>query len=619
MRTSLGQTVRPPRTVISLIVALAVLSPAPARGDTTQEQTARIDAYLARWHQTDGLDGVVLVAQGERVIYQKGFGLADRRWGIANGPDTRFDIGSISKQFTTAIVFQLVAEGRVRLDARLTEYLADYRRDTGDRVTIDQLLRHTSGIPCFLRDYVPPAGGPDRFPLERPYERRRLIAEHMSGDLLFEPGSRFQYSNTNYCLLAAVIEKVTGRSFEENLRTLILTPLGLKDTGLLSPFRVNEHLAVGYVRTPLGHRPAAYQDPRTLWGAGGMYSTVGDLLRWNLAIHSDRWLPAATRDRWLTPYEPAGGPVRHAYSLDYFTMRLPKAGRAVGFTAFNGAIEGYITDVVRFPDTGHIVVVLDNSDSFNQQPIATGIYRILLDEPYTLPRRPAAPIVARLVIEQGESAAIKRLQEFRASASEYDLDDLDADLRSLGRSLTAKDEAEAAVAVLALNVRLHPGSAGAHACLAAAYRAAGKVALADEHARKGREIDALESAIVSLVQTGQFDKAKAAIADARRGRPEGTLVPPSRIGPVFEEYLGSNQLDRALALTEVWTLISPTEVGPHFSMARVFIQKGEPDRAINCYRRVLELRPEGPGAEAARREIARLQKLPASPPRAASW
>jgi CubicO group peptidase (beta-lactamase class C family) len=168
----------------------------------------------------------VLVADGGKVIYKKGFGMANMEWEIPNQTDTKFRIGSVTKQFTATLVLQLTEEGKIKLDGKITDYLPDYRKDTGDKVTIHHLLNHTSGIPSYT-------GLPGFFQNEsrNPYGVKEFVKKFASGDLEFEPGSKFSYNNSGYFLLGAIIEQVTGKPYARVLQERIFDPLGMKDTG----------------------------------------------------------------------------------------------------------------------------------------------------------------------------------------------------------------------------------------------------------------------------------------------------------------------------------------------------------------------------------------------------
>src|SRR5436190_5055194 len=182
---------------LALVVFGAFLFPAPA---FTQDKATKIDQLISLHNKYGQFNGSVLVADNGKIIYKKGFGLANMEWNIPNQPDTKFRLGSITKQFTATLILQLVEQGKIKLDGKLTDYLPDYRKDTGDRVTIHQLLNHTSGIPSytdqpgFLQDVS-----------RNPYTVADFVKKYTSGDLEFEPGSKFSYNNSGYFLLAAFL------------------------------------------------------------------------------------------------------------------------------------------------------------------------------------------------------------------------------------------------------------------------------------------------------------------------------------------------------------------------------------------------------------------------------
>jgi CubicO group peptidase (beta-lactamase class C family) len=207
--------------IISIVFCMLIIG-YPAKA---QDRLRELDSYFDQWNKTGRLNGSVLVAEKGSVIYKKGFGFANFEWLVPNTPDTKFKLASITKQFTAVMVFQLVQEGMIELDGKLIEYLPLYRKDTGDRVTIDHLLKHMSGIPCYIRNNLMP-------PSPEPRSKEEIIRDYLSGDLEFEPGSKYKYSNSGYFLLGAIIEKVTSKSYQENLKERILEPLEISKTQL---------------------------------------------------------------------------------------------------------------------------------------------------------------------------------------------------------------------------------------------------------------------------------------------------------------------------------------------------------------------------------------------------
>src|SRR5688500_2111138 len=254
------------------------------------DKARKIDEVLSLANKYQLFNGSVLVAENGKVIHKKGYGHANMEWNILNTPDTRFRLGSITKQFTAALILQLVDEGKVKLDGKVSDYLPTYRKDIGDKVTIHQLLNQTSGIPSYT------SVANFRANVSRnPYTVDDFVKQFASSDLQFEPGSKFSYNNSGYFLLGAIIEKVTGQSYDKALKAKILDPLGMKNTGYDLHAPIIEKRAAGYERFGNGYRNAPYLDMSIPYAAGSMYSTVDDLYLWDQARYTDRVVSAQAK------------------------------------------------------------------------------------------------------------------------------------------------------------------------------------------------------------------------------------------------------------------------------------------------------------------------------------
>ncbi len=600
------------QTALFFGIALSTSVIAGGCGDAASvgKTASEIDEFVASWHEANRFNGSVLVAERGEIIYERGFGYADIANRIENRPDTRFRIGSISKQFTTVLVFQLAAEGLIDLDGRVSEYLPEYRRDTGDRVTIDHLLRHTSGIPGYIIDRP-------REPYEErdvkwclPYDREYLIREYMSGDLLFEPGSRYKYCNTGFFLLHVIIERVTGISFEENLRRRILDPLGLVDTGLNRPGDIVENRANGYHKVPGGFREAYSWYPPNIYGAGGMYSTVRDLLTWNLALERDALLGAQWREKMFTPYLTEGG-AGYAYSITYESLRLSEEPPLeIEVTSFSGGMPGFVTNVFRFPETGHIIAVLDNSSQLSLWSIAYGAYRIIRGFESQPAKPQAADLLAEIAVEEGVEAAVRRYRELQEHGSEvYQTGDVERELGELGYNLLRARELDAAIAVFNLNAELYPSSADVHHQLAEAYLRAGDRQQSTGFAARASELENREGELLALIRAGEYEAARNRIEAIRRREPEVEIFASYNIGPLFGQAFSEERNDDAEAICTIWMLGNPTAVGPYFSLARVYRQLGDTERAGECYETILEISDNNDHQEAARRALEEIRPL----------
>ncbi len=352
------------RSHTRIVLALVILQVASFAG-IAQDKAAQIDALLNAYHRRDEFNGTALVAEHGRIILQKGYGLANREWGIPNTPETKFRLGSITKQFTAMLVLQLAAEGRLRLDGTISDYLPYYRKDTGSRVTLHHLLTHTSGIPSYTnREWM------ERGLFRHPHAVKEHVEKFCSGDLEFEPGSTFKYSNSGYFILGAILEAVSGKTYEQLLKEKILDPLGMKDTGYDHQETVLLKRAAGYVKTGRGYQNAPFVDMSNPYAAGALYSTVGDLYRWDRALYTNELLPQQWRKTYFTPF------LNH-YGYGWIILDLPMGGTRRRVVQHGGRIFGFSSWIQRWVDEEHLIVLLDNTGSGKLGEISRRISEIL--------------------------------------------------------------------------------------------------------------------------------------------------------------------------------------------------------------------------------------------------
>lgn len=221
-------------------------------------------------------------------MLQKGYGLANQAAGTPNTPDTKFRIGSLTKQFTAALVMKLVEQGQLKLDGRVGDYLPDYPSAAGRALTLHQLLSHTAGLPEYL---ALPGFAAIATTSQTPTQ---LVALFAGQPLDFAPGSQYQYSNSNYILLGAIIEKVTGKSYAQAFDSQIARPARLRATAYAPTEPTDPRRAAGYIATPNGLQPAPPIHMSVPYAAGSITSTVTDLYRWNQALLGTSVLSAAS-------------------------------------------------------------------------------------------------------------------------------------------------------------------------------------------------------------------------------------------------------------------------------------------------------------------------------------
>lgn len=457
-----------------LIIALVTTSAAFA-----QDKAEKIDELLKAYHDYRQLNGAVLIAENGRVIYKKGFGMANFEWNIPNRPDTKFRIGSVTKQFTAALILQLVEEGKVKLDGKITDYLPDYRKDTGDKVTIHHLLNHTSGIPSYT-------ALPGFFQNEsrNPYEVDEFIKKFASHDLEFEPGERFSYNNSGYFLLGAIIEKVTGKSYAKVLKERILEPLGMNDTGYDEHGAIIERRARGYDKTPTGFTNARYLDMSLPYAAGAMYSTVEDLYKWDQALYGDKILSAESKKLMFKP-----GLEEYGYGFRIVSVPVGKTDRKVKIIQHGGGINGFNSLITRVVDQKHLVVILDNiSEGRYHGPITSSIINILNGEAPVQPKKSIAETLYQTATEKGGAAAVARYRKLKTEEPEkYDF--AERELNNLGYQLLNRDKVRDAIEIFKLNVEMFPEAFNPYDSLGEAYLRAGEQKLALENYKKSVELN----------------------------------------------------------------------------------------------------------------------------------
>ena len=438
----------------------------------------KIDALISAYNKMRQFNGSALVAEKGTVILQKGYGLANMEWQVPNTPDTKFRLGSITKQFTSMIVMQLVSEGKIKLDDKITTYLPDYRKDTGDRVSVRNLLTHTSGIPSYTS--IP---GFFQNQSRDPYTVADFVKKYTMGDLEFEPGTKYVYDNSGYFLLGAIIERVTGKSYEKNLQERILDPLGMKDTGYDHSNTVIPRRASGYVLTPAGYENAPYLDMTIPFAAGSLYSTVGDLYKWDRALYTDKLISPELKKAVFTPN-------LNNYAFGWVVRKIKLDNDSeVNMIMHGGGINGFNTTINRFPDTQDLIVLLDNTSRGDKiDDLALGIADILHD---IEPPQPRISIVDELMktLDKGTGLqAVARYRELKEkSRSQYDF--REAELNRLGYLLLQRGRVDDAIQIFQLNVEEYPNTWNVYDSLGEAYAAHGDRDLAIKNYKKSIELN----------------------------------------------------------------------------------------------------------------------------------
>jgi CubicO group peptidase (beta-lactamase class C family) len=336
--------------IISCVIANHGIAAAQKVSDASLQK--RLDHIASSYTADNAFMGSVLVARGDEILLNKGYGKANLEQNIPNGPDTKFRIGSLTKQFTAALVLLLQQDGKLRIEDPVRKYLPDAPK-SWDKITLAELLGHNSGIPEIQSD--------PRFRswAMSPHTHAEELALFKDRPLDFEPGSKNEYSNSNYLVLGAVIEKVTGEDYGTLLRNRIFKPLGMNNSGVDKDGLVLPKRAQGYNNNNGHLEPAPSESMSVPWSAGSVYSTTNDLLRWERGLFGGKVLSATSLKAMTTP-----GRVSHGFGVG---VSMEDGFKVVDH---NGAIEGFVAHLAYVPEPRIVVIVLSNV--FGGAPPAMG-------------------------------------------------------------------------------------------------------------------------------------------------------------------------------------------------------------------------------------------------------
>ncbi len=310
------------------------------------------DALFDGLIKADAAGAAVLVAQNGKILFEKGYGLADMEHHAAVTTETKFRIGSITKQFTAAAILKLQEQGKLSVPDKLSKYIPDFPR--GDEVTLHHLLTHTSGIHSFT---------------SKPDFMRLVTNTTTIGDLInsfkndpydFDPGTKWIYDNSGYVLLGYIVEKVSGETYESFMRKTFFQPLGMTNTGVYRSGLALAHEALGYGYKDGKFERAVNWDMSWAGGAGALYSTVEDLYRWNEGLFSGKVLDEASLKAAFTPVktkENQNDDPGDGYGYGWGVSKL----RGLREISHGGGLNGFSSFLSRLPTEKFTVAILANS------------------------------------------------------------------------------------------------------------------------------------------------------------------------------------------------------------------------------------------------------------------
>ncbi len=313
----------------------------------------------------------ILVSSQGKIIYKKAIGRANIELNVPMQIDNVFKIASITKQFTAIAILQLMEQGKLRLDDEITHFLSDYPVESS-KITIEHLLTHTSGIQDYasMKDTVQ-RGKIDFTPIQ-------MIRYFQNEPKRFPPGTRYEYSNSNYFLLGYIIEKITGKTYQQYLEENFFQPLNMSNSYYASDARVIKNRAAGYSIKEKRIENAEFLSMTGPYAAGGIMSTVEDLFKWNQALYSYKLVKKQTLEKALTRYKLVNGSeIRYGYGFRFgFIQESPSIWHG-------GLINGFMSMAMYLPKEDVFVTVLSNCNNVSPERVTAKLAAVAIGKPYS--------------------------------------------------------------------------------------------------------------------------------------------------------------------------------------------------------------------------------------------
>lgn len=330
----------------------------------------KLDEFITAYNEncTYKYSGSILVAKGSEILLDKGYGMANYEENVPNKPDTVFAIGSLTKSFTATAIMQLQEKKLLNVNDPISKYIDGNKR--GDDITIHHLLTHTSGL---KRDGL--VLGSSEVPLKKNID---FINQANEAALMFEPGEGYSYSNAGYVILAAIIEKVSGKPYHDYIKDHILIPLKMTHSSLGMDDSYVQNQAVGYNILTDAPRKLTLTNFSCITGAGNIYSTVEDMYKYDRALYNEKLLSKESLDKMFATY--STGHYGYGWGVsERFGHRE---------ISHQGHIDGYYSSMIRFPDDDLVLIFLcNNADSTALYEVMGNMSAIVLGEDYIIPEK----------------------------------------------------------------------------------------------------------------------------------------------------------------------------------------------------------------------------------------
>ncbi len=459
------------------------------------DKTEKLQSYISSYANQGTFNGSVLIAEKGKVLLSEGYGFANMEWEVKNTPSSKFILASITKVFTASTIMKLVDQGKISLDTRLSDVLEWYRKDTGNKVNIRQLLNHTSGIPNYfvlrgktVDDVMKEFGN-------GPIDKLDFAKKYCQGDLEFQPGTKWNYNNTAYFLLGLIIEEASGTSYETALQNLIFDPLRMTNSGDIQPnqYKVIPELATGYMHNFTDFSNPPYWNMSTAFAAGSLYSTTEDLLKFDRALYTTDFLSKTSFDAMFTA------------NLNNYGCGMEIRESPIGINkemkkvrTHEGFLFAWHTRFYQIPDDQLLVVILSNGGSAPLEKMFNGITDIY----YGRPVENMKPLVANQIWQSLKTNSLEQTlrtfeKRFTDETSEWDFSEYD--LNRLGYAVLLNDKTSANMIFRFVTI-LYPKSWNAWDSLGEGLATAGDKSEAIIAYRKSVEINPENKAGIEMLK-----------------------------------------------------------------------------------------------------------------------
>jgi CubicO group peptidase (beta-lactamase class C family) len=402
---------------------------------------------ISKFTEHNVFSGTVLVAKDGKILFERGYGIANETWQVPNDINTKFSIASLTKSMASLLVIKLVQEGKLSLSDTVDKYLDYFPKDKASKISIKDLLGHRSGLP---RQFVLPGwrdGKYDRF--NNKVEYAKLIGELA---LIAEPGEHYQYTNLGYFLLGLIVEEATKTTYKSALNHYIFAPLKMDNTGTVAYKEIIKNHATGYQIAKDGNyqRPAFLNVEFLFWAEGNIYSTVGDILKFDQALYQNIILNDKHRDILLSK--------ENGFSWTVKPWKIKSNTKELHSISWGGEIPGYSSFLLRLVDKKNTIIVLSNNATteVEKRRLANELAAVLYDEETSLNKLPLSFVLTKALYD---NELDKKIVEIKNHLKSYKVDE---SIATMGLQLMWSGDLTKAITLLAFNADILPDSPAAH-------------------------------------------------------------------------------------------------------------------------------------------------------------